>query len=63
MSDKHARILEAAHALFETHGVAATSRREVAHDAGVATRSVTAFADSRSELLALVTANLPFPPT
>ena len=62
-ADKHARILEAARALFEDRGVAATSRRDVAHDAGVATRSVTAFADSRSELLARVTADLPFPPT
>ena len=61
--DKHARILQAARELFEDRGVAATSRRDVAHDAGVATRSVTSFAGSRSDLLARVTADLPFPPT
>ena len=62
-ADKRQRILDAARQLFEERGVAETSRRDVASAADVATRSVTAFADSRSDLLALVTAQLPFPPT
>jgi len=62
-SDKRARILAAARQLFEDRGVAETSRRDVASAADVATRSVTAFAANRSDLLAMVTADLPFPPT
>jgi len=61
--ERRRRILAAAHALFEDAGVAATSRRDVAAAADVATRSVHAVADSRSALLALVTEALPFPPT
>lgn len=57
------RVLEAAHDLFEDRGVAATSRRDVAEAADVATRTVSSMADSRSALLAEVTAALPFPPT
>ena len=62
-SDRRARILAAARQLFEDCGVAETSRRDVASAADVATRSVTAFAANRSDLLARVTADLPFPPT
>ena len=62
-SDRRARILAAARQLFEDRGVAETSRRDVASAADVATRSVTAFAANRSDLLARVTADLPFPPT
>ena len=61
--ERRARILDAAHDLYEDRGVAATSRRDVADAAGVATRSVTAVAGSSSGLLAQVTAALPFPPT
>jgi len=61
--ERRRRILAAAHTLFEDAGVAATSRRDVAAAADVATRSVHAVADSRSALLALVTEALPFPPT
>ena len=61
--ERRRRILAAAHELFEDVGVAATSRRDVAVAADVATRSVHAIADSRSSLLALVTEALPFPPT
>ena len=61
--ERRRRILDAAHALFEDVGVAATSPRDVAVAADVATRSVHAVADSRSALLALVTEALPFPPT
>ena len=61
--ERRRRILAAAHELFEDVGVAATSRRDVAVAADVATRSVHAVADSRSSLLALVTEALPFPPT
>ena len=61
--ERRRRILDAAHELFEDVGVAATSRRDVAVAADVATRSVHAVADSRSSLLALVTEALPFPPT
>ena len=61
--ERRQRILDAAHDLFEERGVAATSRRDVAEDAAVASRSVNALADSRSGLLAQVTAALPFPPT
>jgi GNAT superfamily N-acetyltransferase/AcrR family transcriptional regulator len=61
--ERRRRILAAAHGLFEDVGVAATSRRDVAVAADVATRSVHAVADSRSSLLALVTEALPFPPT
>jgi len=57
------RIAAAAARLFETEGVAKTSRRDVAIAADVATRSVTAWAPSRSDLLAHVVAGLPFPPT
>jgi len=63
VSDRRARILAAARQLFEDCGVAETSRRDVASAADVATRSVTAFAANRSDLLARVTADLPFPPT
>ncbi len=61
--ERRRRILDAAHDLFEDVGIAATSRRDVAAAADVATRSVHAVADSRSALLALVTEALPFPPT
>ena len=61
--ERRRRILAAAHGLFEDVGVAATSRRDVAVAADVATRSVHAVADSRSSLLALVTEALPIPPT
>lgn len=61
--ERRRRILDAAHDLFEDAGIAATSRRDVATAADVATRSVHAVADSRSALLALVTEALPFPPT
>ncbi len=61
--ERRQRVLAAAHDLFEDIGIAATSRRDVAEAAGVATRSVNAVAGSRSELLAAVTAGLPFPPT
>lgn len=61
--ERRRRILDAAHDLFEDRGIAATSRRDVAAEADVATRSVHAVADSRSALLALVTEALPFPPT
>jgi GNAT superfamily N-acetyltransferase/AcrR family transcriptional regulator len=61
--ERRRRILAAAHELFEDVGVAATSRRDVAVAADVATRSVHAVADSRSSLLARVTEALPFPPT
>ncbi len=61
--ERRRRVLAAAHDLFEERGVAATSRRDVASEADVATRSVNAVADSRSALLALVTTDLPFPPT
>ncbi len=61
--ERRRRILAAAHELFEDVGVAATSRRDVAVTADVATRSVHAVADSRSSLLARVTEALPFPPT
>ncbi len=61
--ERRRRILEAAHDLFEDHGIAATSRRDVAAAADVATRSVNAVAPDRSGLLAAVTAALPFPPT
>lgn len=61
--ERRSRILDAAHDLFEGAGVAATSRRDVAAAADVATRSVHAVAPSRSALLALVTEALPFPPT
>jgi L-amino acid N-acyltransferase YncA/AcrR family transcriptional regulator len=57
------RVLDAAHDLFEDRGVAATSRRDIAEVADVATRTVNSLADSRSALLAEVTAALPFPPT
>ncbi len=57
------RVLDAAHDLFEDRGVAATSRRDIADVADVATRTVNSLADSRSALLAEVTAALPFPPT
>lgn len=61
--ERRRRVLDAAHDLFEDRGIAETSRRDIAAAAGVATRSVNALADSRSELLAAVTAALPFPPT
>jgi len=61
--ERRQRILDAAHDLFEDVGVAATSRRDVAQAADVATRSVHALATSRTGLLALVTEALPFPPT
>ena len=57
------RILAAATDLLESRGIAETSRRDVAAAADVATRSVTAWADSRSAVLAHVVATLPFPPT
>ena len=63
LQERRARILTAASRLFENRGIADTSRRDVAREADVATRSVTSFADSRSELLARVIAELPFPPT
>lgn len=62
-SDHHDRILAAAAALFEDRGVAETSRRDIASEAGLATRSVTAYVANRSELLAQVVHDLPFPPT
>jgi L-amino acid N-acyltransferase YncA/AcrR family transcriptional regulator len=55
------RVLDAAHDLFEDRGVAATSRRDIAEVADVATRTVNSLADSRSALLAEVTAALPLP--
>lgn len=61
--ERRRRVLDVAHDLFEDRGIAETSRRDVAAAAGVATRSVNALAGSRSELLAAVTAALPFPPT
>ena len=61
--ERRRRILAAAHDLFEDVGIAATSRRDVAVAADVATRSVHALASDRSSLLALVTEALPFPPT
>lgn len=61
--DRHERILAAAAALFETRGVAETSRRDIAIEADVATRSVTSWVANRSDLLAHVVAELPFPPT
>lgn len=61
--ERRALILDAARRLFEEQGVARTSRRDVAREADVATRSVGALAAGRSELLAEVTASLPFPPT
>ncbi|MGA0945947.1 MAG: GNAT family N-acetyltransferase, partial [Candidatus Nanopelagicales bacterium] len=61
--ERRQRVLAAAHDLFEDRGVAATSRRAVAEEADVATRTVSAIASSRTALLALVTADLPFPPT
>ena len=61
--EKRERILQAAATLYEEKGIAETSRQQVAHAAGLPTRSVTAFADSRSALLARVVDDLPFPPT
>jgi L-amino acid N-acyltransferase YncA/AcrR family transcriptional regulator/acetolactate synthase regulatory subunit len=61
--ERRRRILDAAHHLFEDVGIASTSRRDVAVAADVATRSVHAMAGDRSDLLALVTQDLPFPPT
>lgn len=61
--ERRRRILTAAHALFESVGIAETSRRDVAVAADVATRSVHAMAADRSALLALVAQALPFPPT
>ena len=61
--ERRQRVLEAAHNLFEDRGIAATSRRDVAEAAGVATRTVNSVADDRSALLAQVSAALPFPPT
>jgi RimJ/RimL family protein N-acetyltransferase len=61
--ERRRRILDAAHDLYEDIGVAAASGRDIAERADVATRSVKALADSRTSLLALVTAELPFPPT
>ena len=61
--EKHQRILSAARTLFEDVGAAETSRQKVAHSAGLPTRTVTAYVANRSELLAKVTADLPFPPT
>ena len=62
-AERRQRILAAAADLFESRGIAETSRRDVAQAAGVATRSVHALADDRSALLALVTSALSFPPT
>ena len=61
--EKRERILATAASLFEDRGIAETSRQDVAHEAGLPTRSVTAFVDSRTDLLAHVVAGLPFPPT
>jgi RimJ/RimL family protein N-acetyltransferase/AcrR family transcriptional regulator len=61
--ERRRRIMAAAHDLFEESGIAATSRRDVASAADVATRSVNAVAADRSALLAEVAASLPFPPT
>ena len=61
--ERRLRVLTAAHDLFEDQGIAATSRRDVAEQAGVATRTVNTLADSRTALLAQVSAALPFPPT
>lgn len=61
--ERRQRVLAAAHDLFEDVGIAATSRRDVAEAADVATRSVNAVAANRSQLLAEVTSALPFPPT
>ncbi len=61
--ERRERILAAATDLFETAGVAETSRRDIAHAADVATRSVTSWASSRTDVLARVVAALPFPPT
>lgn len=61
--EKRERILTAAASLFEDRGIAETTRRDVAHAAELPTRSVTAFVDSRSDLLAHVVGHLPFPPT
>lgn len=61
--ERRERILAAATELFETVGVAETSRRDIAHAADVATRSVTSWTDSRTDVLAEVVKALPFPPT
>lgn len=61
--EKRERILQAAASLFEDRGIAETTRQDVAHQAGLPTRSVTSYVASRSDLLAHVVAELPFPPT
>ncbi len=61
--ERRERILAAATELFETVGVAETSRRDIAHAADVATRSVTSWTESRTDVLAEVVKALPFPPT
>ena len=61
--EKRERILQTAAALFEERGIAATTRQDVAHAAGLPTRSVTSFVSDRSDLLARVVDQLPFPPT
>ncbi len=61
--ERRERILATATDLFETAGVAETSRRDIARAADVATRSVTSWATSRTDVLARVVAALPFPPT
>jgi GNAT superfamily N-acetyltransferase/AcrR family transcriptional regulator len=63
VGDQRERILDAAATLFETSGIVHTSRRDIAQEAEVSTRSVTAIGRHRSDLLALVVESLPFPPT
>lgn len=62
-AERRARILQAAADQLQTVGIAATSRRSVAREAVVATRSVTSMAATRTDLLREVVAALPFPPT
>lgn len=56
-------VLQVASDLIDDRGIARVSRRDVADAASVSMRAVREVASSRSEMLALVVAALPFPPT
>ena len=53
-ADKRARIITAARALFTTKGFAATTTKEVARAAGVASGTVFTYAKTKEELLIVV---------